>query len=110
MAFSKKKVEERKDWLRGFQPGTYLDHKASQISYTDFVNKVGQQLRPEPTHGLHLQGRPTNQPNSFQNQREKLKQNNNRLVLLKDDWLVTRRAYLPPLTIIRTILIKNHSL
>ena len=40
MAFSRKKIEERKTWLRGFVPGTYLDHTASDISYTDFVNKV----------------------------------------------------------------------
>lgn len=40
MAFSRKKIEERKAWLRGFVPGTYLDHTASDISYTDFVNKV----------------------------------------------------------------------
>lgn len=40
MAFSRKKIEERKAWLRGFLPGTYLDHTASDISYTDFVNKA----------------------------------------------------------------------
>ena len=40
MAFSRKKIEERKAWLRGFVPGTYLDHTASAISYTDFVNKA----------------------------------------------------------------------
>eukprot|EP00887_Chlorella_sp_A99_P005643 scaffold1.g5643.t1 len=39
MAFSKKKVEERKDWLRTFKPGTYLDHSADEISYSDFVHK-----------------------------------------------------------------------
>ena len=42
MAFSRKKIEERKAWLRGFVPGTYLDHTASDITYTDFVNKVVQ--------------------------------------------------------------------
>lgn len=40
MAFSRKKIEERKAWLRSFVPGTYLDHTASDITYTDFVNKV----------------------------------------------------------------------
>jgi hypothetical protein len=40
LAFSKKKIEERKAWLAGFQPGTYLDQSVDQISYTDFVNKV----------------------------------------------------------------------
>ena len=39
MAFSKKKVEQRKDWLRSFVPGTYLDHEQEQISYSDFVHK-----------------------------------------------------------------------
>lgn len=40
MAFSRKKIEERKAWLRSFVPGTYLDHTANDITYTDFVNKV----------------------------------------------------------------------
>ena len=41
LAFSKKKIEERKAWLAGFVPGTYLDQSVDQISYSDFVNKVG---------------------------------------------------------------------
>ena len=40
LAFSKKKIEERKAWLAGFQPGTYLDQSVSEISYSDFVNKA----------------------------------------------------------------------
>lgn len=39
MAFSKKKVDERKDWLRSFVPGTFLDHSADTISYHEFVHK-----------------------------------------------------------------------
>lgn len=39
LAFSKKKADERKEWLRQFKPGTYLDHTSKNISYTDFVNK-----------------------------------------------------------------------
>ncbi|KAL4798336.1 DNA topoisomerase [Aspergillus venezuelensis] len=39
LAFSKKKVEERKEWLRQFKPGTFMDHSVDKISYTDFVNK-----------------------------------------------------------------------
>ncbi|RMZ90974.1 hypothetical protein DV736_g1814, partial [Chaetothyriales sp. CBS 134916] len=39
LAFSKKKADERKEWLRQFKPGTYLDHTAKKISYTDFINK-----------------------------------------------------------------------
>ena len=40
MAFSKKRVEERKQWLQGFRPGTFLDHTADTISYSEFVHKV----------------------------------------------------------------------
>ncbi len=40
MAFSKKRVEDRKKWLREFVPGTYLDQSVKDIGYTDFVNKV----------------------------------------------------------------------
>ena len=55
LAFSKKKIEERKEWLRnlkvslGFeglqpqlissQPGTYLNHDVDEIAISDFVNK-----------------------------------------------------------------------
>lgn len=39
MAFSKKKIEERKDWLRNFKPGTFLDHSVDAIRYADFVNQ-----------------------------------------------------------------------
>lgn len=39
LAFSKKKVEQRKTWLKEFVPGTYLDHDAEEISYTEFVHK-----------------------------------------------------------------------
>ncbi|KAI9040564.1 DNA topoisomerase 2 [Aspergillus affinis] len=39
LAFSKKKADERKEWLRQFKPGTYLDHTLSKITYTDFINK-----------------------------------------------------------------------
>ncbi|KAG8785302.1 DNA topoisomerase 2 [Serendipita sp. 397] len=39
MAFSKKKVEERKEWLRNFVPGTYLNHNRDEIPYSEFINK-----------------------------------------------------------------------
>jgi DNA topoisomerase-2 len=39
LAFSKKKADERKEWLRQYRPGTYLDHSIREITYTDFVNK-----------------------------------------------------------------------
>jgi DNA topoisomerase-2 len=40
MAFSKKRVEDRKKWLSGFVPGTYLDQSVDTISYSDFVHKA----------------------------------------------------------------------
>ncbi|XP_059649125.1 DNA topoisomerase 2 [Cornus florida] len=39
LAFSKKKIEARKNWLRQFEPGTYLDQQEKLIKYSDFVNK-----------------------------------------------------------------------
>ncbi|KAK4770618.1 hypothetical protein SAY87_031150 [Trapa incisa] len=39
LAFSKKKIEARKNWLRQFEPGTFLDQKEKRIKYSDFVNK-----------------------------------------------------------------------
>lgn len=39
LAFSKKKADERKEWLRQFKPGTYLDHSSEKITYEDFINK-----------------------------------------------------------------------
>ncbi|KAF9068525.1 DNA topoisomerase [Rhodocollybia butyracea] len=39
LAFSKKKADDRKEWLRQFKPGTFLDHTLTEIPYSDFVNK-----------------------------------------------------------------------
>ncbi|EFJ45103.1 hypothetical protein VOLCADRAFT_94598 [Volvox carteri f. nagariensis] len=39
LAFSKKRVDDRKEWLSNFVPGTYLDQSAEKISYADFINK-----------------------------------------------------------------------
>ncbi|KAK6933820.1 DNA topoisomerase, type IIA, domain A [Dillenia turbinata] len=39
LAFSKKKIEARKNWLRQFEPGTFLDQREKLIKYSDFVNK-----------------------------------------------------------------------
>lgn len=39
LAFSKKKADERKDWLRQFRPGTHLDPNLSVIPIRDFINK-----------------------------------------------------------------------
>lgn len=39
LAFNKKKADDRKEWLRQFRPGTYLDHNIDTIPYADFINK-----------------------------------------------------------------------
>jgi DNA topoisomerase-2 len=39
LAFSKKKADARKEWLRQFVPGNHLDLKTETITYDDFVNK-----------------------------------------------------------------------
>ncbi|KAF8060944.1 DNA topoisomerase II [Lyophyllum atratum] len=39
LAFSKKKADERKEWLRQFKPGTFLDHRIEEIPYSEFINK-----------------------------------------------------------------------
>ena len=39
MAFSKKRVEERKDWMNQHEDGTFLDNSVEEVSYPGFVNK-----------------------------------------------------------------------
>lgn len=39
LAFSKKKADARKEWLRQFRPGTYLDMTGNEVTYDDFINK-----------------------------------------------------------------------
>ncbi|XP_021736177.1 DNA topoisomerase 2-like [Chenopodium quinoa] len=39
LAFSKKKIEARKDWLREDEVGNFLDHNEEIIKYSDFVHK-----------------------------------------------------------------------
>ncbi|KAK5937055.1 DNA topoisomerase 2 [Knufia obscura] len=39
LAFSKKKADERKEWLRQFKPGTFFDYSVKKITYSDFINK-----------------------------------------------------------------------
>ncbi|EIN13330.1 type II DNA topoisomerase [Punctularia strigosozonata HHB-11173 SS5] len=39
LAFSKKKADDRKEWLRQCRPGTYLNHDVDEIPYSDFINK-----------------------------------------------------------------------
>ena len=39
LAFNKKKADDRKEWLRQFVPGTYLDHRIRNIPISEFINK-----------------------------------------------------------------------
>lgn len=39
LAFSKKKADDRKDWLRAFKPGTHLDPQITTIPIGEFINK-----------------------------------------------------------------------
>ncbi|KAJ8599343.1 hypothetical protein CTAYLR_005347 [Chrysophaeum taylorii] len=39
MAFSKKRVDDRKLWLRAFEPGTFLDYSVDALTYSDFINR-----------------------------------------------------------------------
>ncbi|XP_010512994.1 PREDICTED: DNA topoisomerase 2 isoform X2 [Camelina sativa] len=39
LAFSKKKIEARKNWLSNYVPGTHLDQREPKVTYSDFVNK-----------------------------------------------------------------------
>ena len=65
LAFSKKLIEERKEWLSSFVPGTYLDQSAEEISYSDFVNKV--------LHGAaHFLGRWSTRDDNIYNETQEL--------------------------------------
>lgn len=39
MAFSKRRVADRKDWLANFVPGTFMDFDVASIAYRKFVNE-----------------------------------------------------------------------
>lgn len=39
LAFSKKKADDRKEWLQGFQPGTHLDSDLTVIPISNFINQ-----------------------------------------------------------------------
>lgn len=39
MAFAKKRVDDRKMWLLGLEPGLHIDYDVDSISYDEFVNK-----------------------------------------------------------------------
>lgn len=39
LAFAKAKVDDRKTWLTNHVPGTYFDHAADDLTYSNFINK-----------------------------------------------------------------------
>ncbi|KAJ3044271.1 DNA topoisomerase 2 [Rhizophlyctis rosea] len=39
LAFNKKKSDERKEWLKGFTQGTFIDNSVEEIPISDFVDK-----------------------------------------------------------------------
>ncbi|GHP12332.1 hypothetical protein PPROV_001106000 [Pycnococcus provasolii] len=39
LAFSKKRVEDRKEWMMAHEPGTFLDNECDSMTYKEFVNK-----------------------------------------------------------------------
>ena len=39
LAFNKKKANDRKEWLKTFDPAVVVDHNIKQLSYPDFVDK-----------------------------------------------------------------------
>ncbi|QLL31396.1 hypothetical protein HG536_0B02590 [Torulaspora globosa] len=39
LAFAKKKADDRKEWLRQYEPGTVLDPQLTEIPISDFINK-----------------------------------------------------------------------
>ena len=39
MVFSKKRADDRKQWLLKYKEDVFVDHNASEVTYSDFVNK-----------------------------------------------------------------------
>lgn len=39
LAFSKQRVNDRKEWLSTYTPGTFFDHDEDELNYSNFVNK-----------------------------------------------------------------------
>lgn len=37
MAFSKSRADDRKEWMNGYEEGTYVDHAKNSLSYEDFI-------------------------------------------------------------------------
>ena len=41
MVFNKKRADDRKDWLKLYDRGSYLDTSKTNVSYEEFINKEG---------------------------------------------------------------------
>jgi hypothetical protein len=39
MCFNKKKAEQRKIWINGYEDGTHVDFNVDEMAYSDFVDK-----------------------------------------------------------------------
>lgn len=39
LAFNKKRADNRKEWINGYEEGTFVDHTAKELRYKDFVDK-----------------------------------------------------------------------
>ena len=39
LAFSRDKIENRKEWLSKYNPNTYVDHSIKELRYRDFVDR-----------------------------------------------------------------------
>jgi len=40
-AFSKTMADQRKEWLRAYDPEAFVDHSADSLDYSNFIDKVG---------------------------------------------------------------------
>lgn len=38
-AFSKSQADQRKEWLRAYDPAVHIDHSESSLSYSDFIDR-----------------------------------------------------------------------
>ena len=39
LAFNKKRADDRKIWINGYEEGSLVDHNVPEVSYKDFINK-----------------------------------------------------------------------
>ena len=39
MAFNKKRSDDRKEWINGYEDGVCVDHRIKELGYADFINK-----------------------------------------------------------------------